>query len=165
MLDIFHWNWSARARADANGGRWSEDRFQLDLDIRFGRQSGIDKILRDLDGVRELGLELVRVASVETDDLGVAFERTNSIHVPWTQNTGLRCFVSTARSTSIGDLMRSPAITSESDASPGKWSVVLPVGFEVLPEELAALLDQRFNLTNLRDKPRPSGRGRIAPRQ
>lgn len=51
------------------------------------------------------------VATVDTDDLDVAYERTNTIHGPWWQNEDVRFHGSAthgmegSRSTSVGDVL------------------------------------------------------------
>lgn len=52
------------------------------------------------------GTKYVHVADVATDDLEVAFERTNSIDAAWWENEGVAKTFSGAgcRSTSVGDL-------------------------------------------------------------
>lgn len=52
------------------------------------------------------GTKYLHVADVETDDLEVAFEKTNSIDAPWWENKGVaKTFTGKgARSTSVGDL-------------------------------------------------------------
>ena len=44
------------------------------------------------------------VAEVDTDDLDVAFERTNTIHGPWWENESVLAIKQT-RSTSVGDVL------------------------------------------------------------
>lgn len=44
------------------------------------------------------------VAEVDADELGVAFERTNTIDRAWWENEGVRTLVGPARSTSVGDV-------------------------------------------------------------
>jgi hypothetical protein len=50
-------------------------------------------------------ISLRMCARVDTDDLDVAFEKTNHISAPWYDNEGVFCYDRKARSTSVGDFM------------------------------------------------------------
>lgn len=47
----------------------------------------------------------VKVAEVDTDDLEVAFELTNTIDRAWWENEGVKAIVTPCRSTSVGDIL------------------------------------------------------------
>lgn len=68
----------------------------------------------------------IHVANVDTNDLEVAFELTNTIDRAWWSNPGVQAKVSPCRSTSVGDIM-------VKDTGSRHW--VAGMGFEVLPEE------------------------------
>ena len=85
---------------------------------------------------------LHQVAEVETDDLEVAYERTNTIHTSWWENTGVRFLGSPeygmegCRSTSVGDVL---------ETQDGKFHIVASVGFrnvEVSGEAIAPAAEQ-----------------------
>jgi len=44
------------------------------------------------------------VATVQTDDLEVAFELTNTIHCAWWENEGVEALIGPCRSSSVGDV-------------------------------------------------------------
>ena len=52
--------------------------------------------------------ESIEVAHVDTDDMQVAYELTNTIDHAWWLNKEVKPFVNKARSTSMGDLMIGP---------------------------------------------------------
>lgn len=60
------------------------------------------------------------VGSVEGDDLDVAFEKTNHIDQPWTQNAGVSFKKLDVRSSSVGDVFERE----------GKFYVVAGCGFQ-----------------------------------
>lgn len=72
-----------------------------------------------------------KVADVFTDNLDVAFEKTNHIDKSWQENEEVNAVVSKARSTSVGDLM----VRDE------EVFVVSSIGFEKMPVELKSLLE------------------------
>lgn len=62
-----------------------------------------------------------QVATVDTDDLDVAFQDTNSIDSHWHTNTSIKWFLSDqSRSTSVGDVL----------AHDGKLYLVDAIGFK-----------------------------------
>lgn len=63
------------------------------------------------------------VAEVETTDVEMAFQLTNHIDEDWTLNPGVRAFVQSCRSTSVGDMIVMP----DDEAY-----LVLPIGFRRL---------------------------------
>lgn len=63
------------------------------------------------------------VAEVDTCNLDTAFALTNHIEGDWTQNPGVRAFVESCRSTSVGDVI----MMSDDEAY-----LVLPRGFRRL---------------------------------
>ena len=66
--------------------------------------------------------EYAKVAEVDTDQLEVAFELTNTIHRPWWTNPGVRA-VKPTRSTSVGDVLVTPD---------GKAHRCMPSGWKTL---------------------------------
>lgn len=58
-----------------------------------------------VDSNRTWPQDFTPVAELATDDLDEIFRLTNSIGQPWTQNTGVRCLLPNARSTSVGDMV------------------------------------------------------------
>jgi len=68
--------------------------------------------------------EFEHVADVDTDDLDVAYQQTNHIDGPWSDNDGVHC-VRESRSTSIADVMERR----------GRFYVVAGFGFEELPKK------------------------------
>lgn len=56
----------------------------------------------------------VKVAEVKSDCLAQAYELTNNIDRPWTENSGVRSFGDgrSIRSTSVGDIIYTPSETS-----------------------------------------------------
>lgn len=83
-----------------------------------------------------------KVAEVKTDDLEVAFEKTNHIDKAWQENTEVTSFTEKARSTSVGDV----CIKGE------EVFVVSSIGFEKIPSEIKNLLqnevkkNKRYNI-------------------
>lgn len=67
--------------------------------------------------------DFVLVATVATQSLDEAFERTNSLDCPWQENEDVTIAPSgeRARSTSVGDVMQ---------LADGTYMLVAPVGFE-----------------------------------
>lgn len=79
------------------------------------------------------------VALVDTDDLDLAYQLTNHIDQPWTQNSGVTALTDRPRSTMIGDII----INSD-----GAF-VVAGVGFESLgrsdiSKRVIASIDRRM---------------------
>lgn len=70
----------------------------------------------------------MKVATVVTDDLEVAFEKTNTIHQAWWLNPDVKKFFQGpgCRSTSMGDVMRT---------SNGDYHLVAMMGFEKISKE------------------------------
>lgn len=53
----------------------------------------------------EFPKDFTLVAKVQTDDLDVAFEKTNTIEKPWWENEGVEAFATRVRSASVGDML------------------------------------------------------------
>jgi len=65
------------------------------------------------------------VATVNTDDMEVAFERTNTIDCPWWKNEGLLALTPCCRSTSVGDVMVKDGVAYLVQVSGfARWDVV-----------------------------------------
>lgn len=71
-----------------------------------------------------------KVADVFSDDLDVAFEKTNHIDKSWQENKEVYSLKNKARSTSVGDLF----------IRENEVFLVSAVGFEKMPNELRDLL-------------------------
>lgn len=65
------------------------------------------------------------VATVETDNLDIAYKDTNNIDQPWHTNTNVKAVRRTNRSTSVGDLLKKDNV----------FYVVESVGFRKLTQE------------------------------
>jgi hypothetical protein len=81
------------------------------------------KMAFDEDDLGEFPQDFVLVAKVQTDDLDVAFEKTNTINKYWWENEGVEALVTKTRSTSVGDVMVDPE---------GKRHLVASAGFKAL---------------------------------
>lgn len=72
-----------------------------------------------------------KVADVFTDDLELAFEKTNHINKSWQENKDVHALTGKARSTSVGDLF----------IKDNEVFLVSSIGFEKMPNELIDLLE------------------------
>lgn len=67
--------------------------------------------------------EFTLIAEVQTDDLEKAYELTNNITHPWTENAGVKFLGGFPRSTSVGDVAERN----------GKFHAVAHCGFKEIP--------------------------------
>lgn len=123
MIEVFHLKPTglARERNTLSG--------DLHLDMSgFGiDEKAIADVWKNADYWRPFGLAYEKVAIFHGHDLEQAFERTNTIDRPWTQNQGVTVLSQRARSTSPGDVM----------VKDGVARYVASIGFEVVPDAAA----------------------------
>lgn len=89
MIEVFHWAERPYTYAEGVFG------FMLDMDQARAIWEG-----------KSVTLVYNKVADVHTDDLEQAFELTNNINRPWSENEGVVAVEGGTRSTSTGDIMK-----------------------------------------------------------
>ena len=101
---VFHLNWSLANSDSLIGKMVTILQAGSVLDHTRGglRDSLVSKVVNRL--FTEEIEAYTHVATVEVDDLSMAFLLTNTIDHPWWENDGVDAIVENTRSTSVGDL-------------------------------------------------------------
>lgn len=120
---VYHLDWEASAgiRELAYERELTAEEKSINNALSYAMTGAVSPAILDLF----MGGYYHKVATVETDDLGIAYKLTNNIHQGWWLNDGVtQKFVGEGtRSTSMGDLIRDDA---------GVWYLVAPAGFTKL---------------------------------
>lgn len=145
-VEVFHWAVCEELRGLPLKGPIEQALFG----VMRGKDDVISDILADSNYWAKQGLSFRKVAEVDGQDFGVAFDSTNHIHRPWVQNQNIDRSWSTApgcdeRSTSVGDIMRCG----------NRLEIVAPLGFTPLPVVCNIWLDRNCEVTTPKARPRP----------
>lgn len=100
MVEVYHWYVQQHARGNA-------EVVKAYRDVMFGDTEKTKRLMKSLGEWAIKGLVLQPVAKVNGDSLDNAWNLTNHIDSPWTENQGLTVLGDGRwRSSSVGDVMK-----------------------------------------------------------